>query len=130
MTYNTDPRKPLRGKARQAFLIAHGSICYWCEEPITDDQWDDEHVIARELIAPGAGADAMSNRLPIHRGACHKAKTARDRKDIAKSNRIRQKHGLDPRRRRQRKPIVSRKDWPAESRPIPTRPFPKRERAT
>jgi len=109
MTYNTARRRPL--KDRHAFLAAHGGRCYYCGKPITDDQWDDEHVLAREL----GGSDDMDNRKPIHRRPCHKIKTAQDRKLIAKSNRIRKKHGLDP---------VTRKP----GRKIASRPFPKAHR--
>lgn len=109
MTYNTDRRKPLRNKARAAFLLAHNSICYWCKKPITDDQWDDEHIIPRELMAPGSGADDMSNRAPIHRTPCHKEKSRIDIKAIKKSNRVRKKISkLDPVTRKPRKPIKSR----------------------
>lgn len=101
MTYNTDPRKPLRGKARQAFLEAHGSRCYFCGEPIFPDQpWHDEHKMAKELMPPGSDWNAPENRAPIHVEPCHKIKTAIDRKIIAKSNRVRRKHGLDPDRRK------------------------------
>lgn len=101
MTYNTARRRPLKDRA--AFLAAHGGRCYFCGEPITDDAWDDEHVLAREL----GGSDDMDNRRPIHRRPCHKTKTARDRRLIAKSNRLRQKHGLDPVRRKPRPKIQS-----------------------
>lgn len=125
MTYNTDRRKPLKDRA--AFLESHGCICHWCKLPITDDLWDDEHIIPREMFPPGGGADAMSNRAPIHRGTCHKAKTAQDRKVIAKSNRIRQRHGLDPVKRKPKPQMKSRpfaKNGPKQK--IPGRPFPSR----
>ncbi len=103
MTYNNAPRKPL-GRRRAAFLLEHGSICYWCGEAILDDLWDDEHVLAREL----GGTDDMDNRRPIHRLPCHKAKTALDRKLIAKGNRIRKKiSGLDPVTRKPRRKLQS-----------------------
>lgn len=95
MTYNTARRKPLSKKQRATFLAAHDYTCHWCNSLIVDDQWDDEHIIPREMFA-GAEADDMSNRAPIHRDPCHKAKTAIDKANIAKSNAIRQKHGLDP----------------------------------
>ena len=114
MTYNTDRRKPLRD--REAFLDAHGRICYFCGLPITDDDWDDEHRIAKELMAPGSDWNAMSNRAPIHRNPCHKTKTAQDRRLIAKSNRLRRKFGLDPPSTRRKKPITNRKTaWPKRS---------------
>ena len=113
MTYNTARRKPLRGPARQAFLNAHGRICYWCGEPIVNEEFDDEHVLAREL----GGSDDMANRKPIHRRPCHKEKTAEDRRLIAKGNRIRRKiSGLDPPSTRRKKLIANRKTaWPKRS---------------
>ena len=93
VTYNTDSRKPLRGHARQQFLADHQFTCHVCRGLITTDLWDEEHIIARELVAPGTWADEASNLAPVHRGECHKTKTALDRKLIAKSNRIRRKNG-------------------------------------
>ncbi len=104
MTYNTARRKPLTKAQRPLFLAAHDGRCYYCGQPITDDLWDDEHELAREL----GGSDDMDNRRPIHRRPCHKIKTAADRKLIAKGNRIRQKiSGLDPVRRKPRPKIKS-----------------------
>lgn len=119
MTYNVTPRKPLKSAQRLAFLLAHDSQCYWCIKPISDDLWDDEHVLAREL----GGSDDMDNRKPIHRLPCHKAKTALDRKLIAKSNRIRKKiSGLDPITRKPKQPIRSR-GFQQGSRPFASKPF-------
>ena len=124
MTYNTAPRKPLRGKQRAAFLEAHGRICHFCGEPIVDEEWDDEHIIAREL----GGSDAPENRAPIHRHPCHRKKTAQDRKLIAKSNRIRRRHGLDPDKRKPRPKLKSRGFWKGgPKRKIASRPFPTRK---
>lgn len=91
MTYNTDPRRPLSGKRRAAFLEAHYFTCYYCGGLILDDQWDDEHVEPKELMPPGSNWNAWANRRPIHRRPCHKAKTAVDRQRIAASNAL-QKH--------------------------------------
>lgn len=118
MTYNTARRKPLRGAARQAFLEAHDCRCYFCGQPITDDKWDDEHVLAREL----GGTDDMDNRRPIHRVPCHRTKTAQDRKLIAKGNRIRQKiSGLQAPSTRKRKPVTRHKDHKWPYRPVQSR---------
>lgn len=119
MTYNPTPRRRFTPAQRAAFLIEHGCKCYWCLEPITNDEWDVEHVIARELM-PGKDADADGNLKPIHRKVCHTKKTALDRKLIAKSNRIRRQ--ADPETRRTtRHPIKSRKaQWP--KRPFQKRP--------
>ncbi len=129
MTYNTDRRKPLTKKQREQFLIDHDSICYFCKKPITNDEWDDEHIVAKELMAPGSDWNAMSNRAPIHRIPCHKIKTAPDIKAIAKSNRIRRKNGPVEYRK---KPKVKLKTRSFSRSPIkqkiPSRPFPQKEK--
>lgn len=122
MTYNTDRRKPLRKSERSAFLEAHGCRCYYCGEPITDDDWDDEHIRAKELMPPGSDWNAMSNRAPIHRRPCHKTKTAADRKLISKSNRIRRANGPPELRKRPKRKLQSR-GFDKGHRPIPSRKF-------
>lgn len=119
MTFNSTPRRRFNAAQRAVFLLAHGCICYWCGEPILADEFDIEHVIARELL-PGKDADADENLKPIHKRPCHVEKTANDRKLIAKSNRIQRQ--ADPETRRQtRHPIRSRKaNWP--KRPFQQRP--------
>ena len=118
MTYNSTPRRRFTADQRRAFLILHGCRCYWCGEPIFADEFDIEHVIARELLQ-GKDADADENLKPIHRRPCHKEKTANDRRLIAKSNRIRRQANPET-RRHTRNPIRSRKaQWPS-------RPFQKR----
>lgn len=88
-------------------------------------------MIARELLAPDDDPDADENLRPIHShpAKCHKEKTAQDRKLIAKSNRIRKKHGLDPITRKHKpKPIRSpgfTKGGPKQK--IPSRPFQRRK---
>lgn len=123
MTYNTTPRKPLKGKAREAFLLKHGSACYWCRQPILDGQkWHDEHMIAREL----GGSDEMENRRPIHADPCHKIKTKLDVKIIAKSNRIRREAGPVELRKKTKHPLKGRGFEKGSKRPWPKRPFPKK----
>lgn len=122
MTYNTDRRKPLTKKQRAAFLAAHAYTCHWCRELITDDLWDDEHIIPREMFPPGGGADEMTNRAPIHRGECHKQKTRQDRKAIAKSNRLRRANGPVEQRRQPRQKIQTR-GFQQGGRKIQSRPF-------
>jgi hypothetical protein len=119
VTYNTDRRKPLTKKQRPVFLAEHNHLCYWCGEPIVNDEWDDEHILAKELMPPGSDWNSPHNRAPIHRKPCHKEKTAKDIKLIAKSNRIRRANGPEELRRKTRHPIKGRKE-------IPSRPFPKR----
>lgn len=110
MTYNTDRRKPLKGRAREDFLVAHSYICHWCKEPIIPwlHQWDDDHVIPKELQPPGSDWDALSNRAPIHRDPCHKEKTADDIAAIRKSDRIRKRHGPKEGRKKPARPLKSR----------------------
>jgi 5-methylcytosine-specific restriction enzyme A len=122
VTYNTDRRKPLTKKQRAQFLLDHDSTCYWCHQPIINDDWDDEHIIAKELMPPGSDWNWMSNRAPIHRRPCHKEKTAQDIKAIAKSNRIRKKHGIDPITRKHKpKPIPQPKNFKWAKRPFNTK---------
>lgn len=91
MTYNTKRRRTFTQAQRAAFFAAHRGLCYLCGGKITAPQeaWDIEHIIAREIM--GDGADADSNLALAHR-KCHAAKTREDRRDIAKSNRVRQQH--------------------------------------
>lgn len=87
------PRRPSISAKRRAAIKGEHKICHFCLQPIRDgEEYDIDHVIAREL----GGSDDASNLRPIHRGDCHKKKTALDKKLIAKSNRIRKKHGVDP----------------------------------
>lgn len=123
MSYNTVPRRSLRGKARESFLIANDRRCIYCKQPIRPDQkWQDCHIIAREM----GGSDDMSNRGPGH-VECHKIDTREVAKVVAKSNRIRIKHGLQESRRTRPKPKMRspgfRKGPKAN---IPARQFEKR----
>lgn len=122
MTYNHAPRRRFTAKQREAFLIAHDRICYWCGGRIESDQpWDIEHRTAREML-PDASADADENLAPIHAHPkpCHKIKSRLDKAMIAKSNRIRRSNGPAEDRRKTKHPIRSRKaQWPKRS-------FPKR----
>lgn len=121
MTYNTDRRRPLTKKQRPVFLAEHDCRCYWCHEPIVDDEWDDEHIVAKELMPPGSDWNAMSNRAPIHRRPCHKVKTAADIKAIAKSNRIRRANG--PIEQRKKKQPIRTRGFRQDG---PKKPWPKR----
>lgn len=113
MTYNTTSRRKFSKQQRADFLTLHKSICYWCLLPITDDEWDVEHVLARELM-PGKDADADGNLKPIHRKDCHKKKTALDRKLIAKSNRILRANGpVELRKKRKTIPSPANHKWPS-----------------
>lgn len=104
MSYNKARRPSFSKAQRQAIWDSCNGICHWCLKPIGNDPWDAEHVIARELME-GKDADDPSNLAPIHRHGCHPAKTALDRKMIARSNRIIKR--IDG-TRRPRKPIPGR----------------------
>jgi 5-methylcytosine-specific restriction endonuclease McrA len=102
----------------------HHHLCYYCHQPITNDEWDDEHIIPKEMMPPGSDWNDWSNRAPIHRVPCHKEKTAKDIAAIAKSNRIRRAAG-PVELRKKKTPIKGRSTFP-KGRGIPSRPFPKR----
>jgi 5-methylcytosine-specific restriction endonuclease McrA len=140
VTYNTDRRRSLSKKQRAAFLAAHDYTCHWCGGLIVDDHWQVEHLIPKELMPPGSAWDAEENKAPIHSHPhdCHKQKNRRDVAMIAKSNRVRRKHGVDPDKRKRRPPPIRPRPFPKQHRPlrsrsslprgrkIPTRPFQKR----
>lgn len=86
-----DPR-PHVSNTKRAYLFAlHNSTCHICNERIdgTREKWEVEHVIPRAML--GKAADTDANMKPAHI-ACHAIKTSQDRTDIAKVDRIRQKH--------------------------------------
>ncbi len=68
---------------------AHNGVCHICGDKIdgTREAWELEHIIP---IAMG-GEDDESNAAPAH-VVCHKGKTATDKAQIAKANRVRAKH--------------------------------------
>lgn len=68
---------------------AHKGKCHICGTVIdgTREAWELEHIIP---VAMG-GADDETNAAPAH-VACHKGKTATDKGQIAKANRVRAKH--------------------------------------
>lgn len=84
------PRKFLTRNKRAELFLEHGGICYLCGCAINaarGEAWEVEHVEAREI----SGRDDWDNLRPVH-VACHKPKTAADKKLIAKSNRIRNRN--------------------------------------
>lgn len=108
------------------FILKHHFKCHWCGGDIGhDDAWDVEHLIPRELL-PDGEADRDANLAPIHKVPCHVAKTAFDRKLIAKSNRLRKSNGLDPITRKAR-PAMKGRAFAKGHQTIPSRPFPKRQ---
>lgn len=91
MTFNHCPRRRFTDLQRVAFFNAHKGICYLCSQKIdgTREKWEIEHIIPREIM--GTDADKDDN-LALAHADCHRAKTAIDRKAIAKSNAVQAKH--------------------------------------
>lgn len=84
------PRKSLTRNQRAELFLEHDGICHLCGCQINaarGEVWEVEHVEAREI----GGRDDWANLRPAH-VACHKAKTASDKKVIAKLNRIRNRN--------------------------------------
>lgn len=84
------PRKSLTRNQRAELFLEHDGICHLCKCKINAERgeaWEVEHVEAREI----SGRDDWANLRPAH-VACHKVKTATDKKLIAKSNRIRNRN--------------------------------------
>lgn len=82
-------RRSWTAKRKLAVFEAHKGRCHICGERIdgTREPWELEHIIP---VAMG-GDDDETNAAPAH-VACHKDKTKRDVKAIAKANRVRAKH--------------------------------------
>ncbi len=83
------PRRPSMTTKRKMLIFAqHKGICYLCKGKISvGEAWDAEHVIPWEISRD----DSDENLRPAH-VKCHRVKTARDRKDIAKVHRIEARH--------------------------------------
>lgn len=81
-------RRSLTQLQRAAIFERFGGICHLCGVKVRlGEPWDAEHVIP---LAMG-GEDGGDNLKPAHR-SCHAAKTATDKRDLAKVARIRAKH--------------------------------------
>ena len=82
-------RRSWTPRRRLALFEAHNGLCHICRETIdgTRERWDVEHIIP---IALG-GDDDENNAAPAHE-QCHKIKTATDKAQVAKANRVRAKH--------------------------------------
>lgn len=73
---------------RADLFMTHEGLCHICGCKIgIGEAWDLEHVIPLAL----GGDDDEANCRPAH-VACHKSKTADDKAQIAKANRVRAKH--------------------------------------
>lgn len=80
-------RRKFSTKDKVSVMQRHNNRCAMCREPFTaENPADLDHEIPLEL----GGKDDASNLQPLH-VACHKIKTRRDIKLIAKSRRIRKK---------------------------------------
>jgi 5-methylcytosine-specific restriction endonuclease McrA len=91
-------------------------LCYLCQRPVPFGDCEVEHPNA--LTTGGPDDDA---ELRVVHVACHKPKTADDKRKGAKIVRIQKR--LDGTRRPRKK--IPTAGWPKGSRPIPSRPFPK-----
>lgn len=103
-------KRPSISKAKRArIFLAHEGVCWLCKAKIgAEEAYDIDHQVSREL----GGSDDDDNLAPAHKD-CHRQKTKSDVRAIAKSNRIRRKHG----------PIELRR----KTKPIPSRQWPKRQ---
>ena len=74
-------RKHLSDKARRELFLARGGRCYLCSGKIkVGEAWEVEHEVALCM----GGLDDASNFQLAHT-KCHKAKTARDKGQLAKA---------------------------------------------
>lgn len=82
-------RRTWTSRRKLAVFEAHAGRCHICGGKIdgTREAWELEHIIP---IAMG-GEDDETNAAPAH-ASCHKGKTATDKAQIAKANRVRAKH--------------------------------------
>jgi hypothetical protein len=90
-------RKSLTRSQKAKIYSAAGGRCHICSRKIqAGEKWDADHIIPREIT----GSDAPASFAPAHI-SCHRGKTAKDKKVIAKVKRTQQKHlGLEKRRKR------------------------------
>ena len=82
-------KRSMSTRRRLRLFQDHGGICDYCGARIDGarEEWDIDHIIPLEI----SGDDDDDNLRPVHR-KCHRLKTKRDRKDIAKSQRVYAKH--------------------------------------
>jgi 5-methylcytosine-specific restriction endonuclease McrA len=117
-------KRPSLSKKKRALVWAKtDGVCYLCHLPIGSEPWDADHELAREL----GGSDDLENLFPAHK-ACHRLKTKRDVKEIAKSNRLRRKHGPVEGRKKTKHPLknsgrpIPKRRTPWQKKPKPLRP--------
>jgi len=114
----SDDHKP-PPTVRQRILDRNNGTCHLCSQPITDRNWDADHVVA--LINGGENAEA--NMKPAHR-QCHRLKTAKDVAEKAMVAQKRMKHSgaIQPKQTIQgRNSLQTRKDRPPKPRLPPAR---------
>lgn len=100
------PDTPAPPRVRLRVFEAYGGRCYLSGRKIVPgDKWELEHKLALSL----GGENREANLAPALKDA-HKAKTASDVKAKAKADRVRKKH---------------LGQWPAPTRKIQSRPFPR-----
>ena len=81
-------RRSLSTRDRVAVFTAGKGRCYLCGDPITPRQaWECEHPTPFAI----GGSDRVEDLLPVH-VSCHKSKTAKDVREIAKTKRVHAKH--------------------------------------
>ncbi len=81
-------RPSMTRKRKAAIFAQHNGACHLCGGTISvGEAWDAEHVIPWEISRD----DSDDNLRPAHK-KCHASKTADDRRDIAKVQRIQAKH--------------------------------------
>lgn len=76
-------RQSLTTRKRVALFLERGGVCSICNHKIVRKAWDVEHRIPLAL----GGTNDMSN-LDVAHVDCHKTKTRKDVRDIAKGIRV------------------------------------------
>lgn len=102
-------RRSFSRKDRVRLFGLHKGLCYLCGWKIADtDKWEIEHVVPWELTR-----DDGDDNLRLVHAKCHKAKTAKDIRELRKSDRIAARHfGFKPPSRRPlTKPERMKYDW-------------------
>ena len=81
-------RKSFSRKERARLFTLNGGVCYLCTGKIgVAEAYEIEHEIPWEI-----SRDDSDDNLKLAHVKCHKTKTAKDRKDISKVQRMEAKH--------------------------------------
>jgi 5-methylcytosine-specific restriction enzyme A len=109
-------RKSFSRRERGRLFALHGGRCYLCEGRIdVTEAWEIEHEIPWEI-----SRDDSDDNLRLAHVKCHRTKTAKDRKDISKVQRMEAKHnGSWPKSKAklQSRGFSSTRIWPASNNP-------------